>query len=331
MTPIRIAIIGAGLFAKEVHVPALKQLSSYYQIVAVASRRLESAQTLASVIGGAWATDDIHAVLNDEGIEAVDIILPIAQMPTIVDMALRAGKHVLSEKPVAPTVAIGKQLLSAHGDTVWMVGENWRYESRIMRAAELVASGRIGRVLTAHWALHNAMTPSNIYYQTPWRRDNSFPGGYLLDGGVHHIAALRMILGEMSAVSATIAQHRPDLPPCDTISAAIEYESGAIGAYVATYANGAPWGNHLYIAGTEGALVVEPKSLHLTSGGKTESFSYDYDGVRNELVAFAQAIREGLPHRNSAEEALRDVACIEAMLRAAESGARVPLADVWQS
>lgn len=330
MPPIRIAIIGAGLFARDAHIPTIQQLSEHFQIVAVASRRIASAQELAKTIGDVWATDDINAIFADDTIDAVDIILPIAQMPAIVDKALRANKHVLSEKPIAPTVAIGKQLLAARGKQVWMVGENWRYESRIVRAAEIIASGRLGAILTAHWTIHTPMNPSNAYYHTDWRRNNSFPGGYLLDGGVHHIAALRMLLGEMASVSAVITQHRADLPPSDTLSASIHYESGAIGAYLVTYASGAPWGNALHILGTEGAIIIEPKMLHIINGEHRESLAYEYDGIYNELLAFARAIRDQTPHRNSAEEALRDVACIEAMLRSAESGQRVYLGDIWR-
>ena len=80
------------------------------------------------------------------------------------------------------------------------------------------------------------LKPGNKYYHTDWRRSGTFPGGFLLDGGVHHVAALRQVVGEIVSVSAEVRQVRADLPPADTLSAALEFESGVIGSYSVTYA-----------------------------------------------------------------------------------------------
>src|SRR5690606_19263869 len=121
--------------------------------------------------------------------------LPINAMPDAVEKALRAGKHVVSEKPMAPTVARGQALLACErSDRVWMVAENYRYIKAYAAAAEILASGRLGRPLLCHWAAPSVLAPDNKYYQTDWRRSGDLPGGFLLDGGVHYAAALRMIL-----------------------------------------------------------------------------------------------------------------------------------------
>ena len=70
---------------------------------------------------------DIDALLERDDIEAVDIVLPISIQPEIVAKALAAGKHVISEKPVAPSVADGQQLVDLYRqypDLVWMVAES---------------------------------------------------------------------------------------------------------------------------------------------------------------------------------------------------------------
>ena len=84
---------------------------------------------------------DVDALLAREDIEAVDILLPIELMPEIVEKALLAGKHVLSEKPVAPTVERGRALLAVPTRGVWMVAENWRYMESFYQAAERLAQG----------------------------------------------------------------------------------------------------------------------------------------------------------------------------------------------
>ncbi|MCZ7540414.1 MAG: Gfo/Idh/MocA family oxidoreductase [Anaerolineae bacterium] len=332
-TPIRLALIGAGIFARDTHLPALAALGDLFRITAVYSRTLANAEALAARLPApAAASDDLDAVLARDDVEAVNIVLPIPQLPDAVRRALEAGKHVISEKPVAPDVATGRALLdhyAGHADRVWMVGENYRYEPTYLRAAEIVASGAIGRPGVAVWPIQIDMTPSNKYYHTAWRRSNTFPGGFLLDGGVHHAAALRLILGEIASVSAITSVIRGDLPPWDTLQAALAFESGVSGVYSLTYAYSAPWSTTLDIVGDAGALRVRLGALELTSGGATQQIALPAPrGVVEELRAFAAAIRDGAPHRNAPAQAVQDVAVIEAMLRSAETGARTDVARV---
>ncbi|HXV43829.1 MAG TPA: Gfo/Idh/MocA family oxidoreductase, partial [Anaerolineae bacterium] len=182
--PVRLALIGAGIFARDVHVPALLELENIFEIVAIYSRSQTSAVALAEKLPGqVEAVTDLPALLARDDIEAVNIILPIDVMPGIIEMALRSGKHVISEKPLAPNVATGRELLSIHAQQpgqVWMVGENWRYEEAFEQAAAIVHSGEIGRPLLCHWVVYNPINPDNKYYHTPWRRSGDFPGGFLL-------------------------------------------------------------------------------------------------------------------------------------------------------
>lgn len=332
-TPIRLALIGAGIFARDMHVPALAALGDLFRVSAVYSRTLANAEALAATLPTpAIACDDLDAVLARDDVEAVNIVLPIPQLPDAVRRALDAGKHVISEKPVAPDVATGRALLAHYAgraDRVWMVGENYRYEPTYVRAAEIVASGAVGRPGVAVWSLQIDMTPANKYYHTAWRRSNTFPGGFLLDGGVHHAAALRLIIGEIASVSAIASVIRGDLPPWDTLQAALAFEGGVSGVYSLTYAYAAPWAPTLDIVGDGGALRVSLGALELTSGGATERIELPAPrGVVEELRAFAAAIRDGAPHRNPPAQAVQDVAVIEALLRSAETGARTEVARV---
>lgn len=331
--PVRLALIGAGVFARDAHLPSLLRRPDRFEIAAVYSRSAESAQALARAIPYPVAQfTDLDALLARPDIEAVDIVLPIPVMPTVIAQALAAGKHVLSEKPIAPTVAAGRALLaqSAHRSQpqsllpVWMVGENWRYEEAFRRAAQLVHERTIGAPVTCSWAIHSPMTPSSKYYHTAWRRDSSIPGGLLLDGGVHHAAILRLILGEIVEVRAVARQVSPDLHPLDTLSASLRFASGALGNYLVTYATAAPWPAALHIAGSSGALRVLRDRIELIRNGATETIACTgFDGVEKELLAFAEAIRTGAPHLNPPEEALADLAVIEAMLIAASTGEAV--------
>ncbi len=330
--PVRIAYIGAGIFTRDTHLPALAALGDTFEVVAVYSRTRESAVQMAGMLPGEV---EIHrdmgtmlARLSHDDIDAVSITLPIPMLPDAVEQVLEAGKHVFSEKPVATTVARGRRLLDVHAshpDQVWMVGENYRYEEPFVRAGEIVASGEIGRVHMADWAIYVPFTPDNKYFKTQWRRNVLYPGGMLMDGGVHHIAGWRMVLGEVAAVNAMATLRRADLPPLDTLSASMEFDSGAVGAYSVTYAAGAPWWGSLQIVGENGALrVSRGDPLEVTVAGQTRQIPVEtFKGVEREFAAFAAAIRAGTPHRNTPDQALQDVAVLEAILQAAESGQRV--------
>ncbi len=325
---IRLALIGAGIFARDVHVPALLALENTFEIVVVYSRTPANATAVAGQFPGpVEATSDLPGLLARDDIEAVSIILPIEVMPGVIEPALRSGKHVISEKPLADEVATGRRLLELHAQNagqVWMVGENWRYEEAFEQAAAIIHSGELGRPLLCHWVVYNPINPDNKYYSTPWRRSGNHQGGFLLDVGVHHVAVLRWLLGEISGVSAVTGQIRADLPPADIVSATLQFESGVSGVYLATYAVNAPWPPALTITGERGSLWVHRQGLEVTSNGATRSVPITpHQGVKKELAAFATTVRRGEPHRNSPSQCLQDVAVIEAMLRSAETGCRI--------
>jgi predicted dehydrogenase len=245
-------------------------------------------------------------------------------MPAFVAQALAAGKHVISEKPIAADLATAHRLLDHYArcsDLIWMVGENWRYESAFVQAAEIVRSGAIGAPVTCHWAVFTPVTPQSKYYGSAWRESGEVRGGYILDGGVHHVAGLRLIVGEIAQVSATVKQVAPHLPPADTVAAHLSFANGATGTYLASYAVAAPWPSYLYLVGDKGALRMQRGEIELTVDGETEVRRCNkFDGVELELIAFADAIRSGRPHTNLAEEALHDLAVVDALLRSAAEG-----------
>ncbi len=325
---IRLALIGAGIFARDVHLPALQALGQTFEIVAVYSRTQSNAAALASQLPGQVDPyTDLSALLAREDIEAVDIVLPLDVMPPVVEMALQTGKHVFSEKPIAPDLTTGRRLLATYAECpgqVWMVGENWRYEDAFEQAANIIHSGQIGRPLVCHWAVYHPINPDNKYYQTPWRRSGDFPGGFLLDVGVHHVAVLRWLIGEIVQVNAVTRQIRADLPPADTLAATLDFDNGAAGVYLATYAVNAPWPSALHITGETGSLRVHRQALEVTTDGAIRSIPVTpHRGVEAELTAFAATIRRGQSHRNPPPQALQDVAVIEAMLCSAESGRHI--------
>jgi predicted dehydrogenase len=339
MAPIRIALLGSGIFARDNHAPALRALENMYQVVAIFSRSMERAAALAATFPYPIAAyTDMPALLARDDVEAVNSILPIPLQPAAIEAALRAGKHVISEKPAAPDVATGRRLLEIAEQyrqklgLIWMVAENFRYAEHYQTARATIQRGEIGKPVAVSWSHYVTMNEENKYYHTSWRKDNSFPGGFILDGGVHNIAALRTVMGDVDSVSAAVTQSRADLPPADTVASTLHFASGAIGTFGMTFVQGLPWESPMFVVGESGALRLtsnlDEHVLDISHAGYIRRETFAEDAVAAELADFAQAITNGASVRSAPSEALRDVAVIEAMFESAESGQFVAPATI---
>lgn len=126
---------------------------------------------------------NLDALLARSDITAVIVVLPITLQPSIVLKALAAGKHVLSEKPVAPDVASGLKLIAEYNTVYkpkglkWRVAENYEVEPAHLAAAKLVKSGKIGKIDSYNVRVVNYVGKDSKWYKTPWRTipDVSYP------------------------------------------------------------------------------------------------------------------------------------------------------------
>lgn len=327
-SPIRIGLIGAGIYMRDTHAPAFRLLNHQFEVAAVYSRTHESATRLAATFDNQPdVTTDLDSLLGRKDIDAVDIALPIEQMPHVVEAAFRAGKHVISEKPAAPDLVEGRRLAGVAAQypaQTWMVAENWRYEAAYTIGKSLLAEGVIGKPLFVSWTVSIVMDAANPYYGTAWRRSPQFQGGFLFDVGVHHAAALRMIIGEIVQVSAQAKQMRLDLPPLDTISAALTFDNGILGSYGCTFAPNASLPPVLSILGSDGMLRLDRPQIEIVKGQEVERQQV-WDAHPRAIVAllqdFAAIVRGEKPNdRGSSTEALRDIAVMEALFRSSASG-----------
>ncbi len=327
--PLRIGLLGAGTFMRKAHIPSIQSLPDHLRVAAVCSRSAQTGREVAGLFETPVTVyTSLDEMLADDGIDAVDIALPIPLLPDAVRQCLSAGKHVISEKPIAPTCAEAKALIELYAkqsNLVWMVAENWRYEESFVAAGQAIRAGVIGRPLVCDWTLNLPVMPGAPGHRTTWRRSNDFAGGFLLDGGVHHVAGFRTVVGEIETVWALTAAHRPDLPPADSLGAAFRFVNGAVGSYSVTYAARSGLSSPaLHVVGSEGSLRVAAGALtvwHEETGSEVQSFQ-TLRSVEYELADFARAIHSGTAHRNTPQEALQDLAVVEAMLTAAATGSQ---------
>ena len=327
--PIRIAVIGAGLFVEDTHLPSLLALRDDFTVVAIASRRPESAARLAATMPcPVESTTDVDALLARPEIDAVDIAVPIAATAELVHKALSSGKHVISEKPVAASSQEARSLLALHRTKpgqVWLVAENWRLEPAFRAAAASMRAGAIGAPKIVQWTNYAGLMPDERYYTTTWRRSAENDSGFILDGGVHHVAVLRLVVGEIAEIRAEVALQRADLPPFDTVAATLRFENGAVGTYLTTYAYQAPFPSALHVVGDKGSLSVDTKRLvvHTPAGEAVRNFDSAHHGVQDGFAAFAGAIASGRVTDHDPEEAIRDVLVVEALMESARAATGV--------
>jgi predicted dehydrogenase len=341
-TPISLLILGAG-FSRTAHAPALLKLGPKFRVAGVFSRTAEKAQAAASAFPGSVPVfTDLKQALAMEGIDAVDVALPILPASEAIQAALGRGLHVFSEKPIAESMERARGLLSvhaAHPGQVWCVAESFRFWKTAWRVKELIAAGEIGTPLLCHYP---TLVPikSSRWFRTGWRREPGYAGGFLLDGGVHDIAALRLLFGEIAHVSAFVRSVDPEIPPADTMAASLAFESGFVANYSVSYAleplKLTPWRmaravltgaarpvedrfGRRHISGTRGAIFFTNHRVELVQGTKRTVFTERSNHMVAQLEDFWSGVREGRPVRNSPQEALRDLAVIEALLASSRS------------
>lgn len=331
MQRVRLAIIGTGIAAQTLHWPSLERLGDRFQIVALCNRTREKAEAFAEFIGGSpRITTDYHELLAWPDVDAVDILLPIALNGPVAVDALRAGKHVAVEKPIAGAVDAGRAVLEEaqrHPDRTLLVAENVRYEPRYREARRLIDDGRIGRPVMLHADILAPLNPTSPYLATVWRETPQHLGGYLSDGGVHHAAALQMLAGPVRAVQGIVTSFDPQRDPTDTLLANLLFESGAVGHL--TYSVGVPHGEITPFAvyGTEGSLLVYPDRVILRVGREEEVIPIPArpNGFDLELADFHRSIVDGTPPRSGAREGLDDLLVIDAVFGSWREGRLIGL------
>jgi predicted dehydrogenase len=309
-------MLGTGLAAHLLYLPALQKLRHRIEIVACASRRVRKAQQFAKLVDCPLVVESAEELFSLESLEAVLISLPIDVQPKYVRMALRAGKAVLSEKPVAPSVADGKKLLKACArfPSPWLVGENYHFMQHVQKLVQWVQAGRLGDLRMIEATQINKMDRNNPYFHTGWRRAPKFSGGFVSDGGVHLAHLVRLIAGMPEHVVSHTAQFDPDLPPIDSAIALMKFPSGVLGTWASCFA-GHYQGPILRVSGSRGyaELGWDNVKLHGRKGQKA-IFAPSRDSFVGQFEHFTDVVRKGTRPAVTPQDALMDLSLMQAIL-----------------
>lgn len=318
--PARVALVGCGTFVQRTYLPLLETMREKLQVVAAWSRTPENANHVASAVEKYEGKIQVYAGkegfqnLLDSDVEACIVALPVQVQLQHVRAILRAGKHVLQEKPIDPEIETVLEALKEYrelagpkdGKLIWGIEENYRFEEAFLYAESVVKSGKLGDVLKCVLNVDHLMNNKNVYFASKWRKDKStFPGGFLLDSSVHFMAGLRKVSGREikgKVSSFCVSSDRSDVPVpttmCGVVMLGREKEGGGdIPCSVSiTMASGIQK-FQLSVTGTDGTVHVERNGpgyiVTVQQDGVQEADSQDFGftGVERALSLFAQKVR----------------------------------------
>jgi predicted dehydrogenase len=346
MEQLRLGLIGTGIFVRKSHLPALAQLADRYVVTAVCSERGASAEAVSAALPSRPAVErDYRALLARPDVDVVLVAVPIHRTAPIVREALLAGKPVISEKPIAETVAQAAELLRLAEECAvpHFVAENVRYQGRFLTARALLEADRIGRPHLYDIMVLSRLTPDSPYAGSVWRREAHHHGGWLLDSGVHAVAALRQVaLAEVATVRAVTQSILPETLGAqpDTLLATFELADSTVARLAFSMGVFSRWTNAVHVYGTRGTLgllqrrrLVDGRAryddwIEIQSGdGEPEILPLEdsLGGIVQELADFHRALTTGGPVLGTAWEAAKDLQIVDAALAAADGGATIAI------
>ena len=319
----RVAIVGCGLIGKK----RLASLAPGQHAVAC-DLDLPRAEALAKAAGaGARATANHEEAVNDPAVDAVIVATLNGALAPVALAALRAGKHVLVEKPAGLNVAEIDGLMEASrkSGAVVRVGYNHRFHPALAKAREMVDAGAVGPLMFIRARYGHG---GRVGYDQEWRADPKLSGGgELIDQGVHLIDLAGWFLGEFTDVQGHAATYFWDMPVDDNAFLNLRNE---VGATAWLQVSCSEWKNlfsfeiygktgKLQVDGLGGSYGLESLTYYrmLPEMGPPETTRWEYprgdDSWRLEMAAFLEDLKLGRTPEPGLREARRALAVVESV------------------
>jgi len=325
---VRWGVLSTAAIGVRTVIPAM-QKGEWSEVTAIASRDRRRAEEAARALGIARAYGSYEELLADPEIEAVYNPLPNHLHVPWSIKAAQSGKHVLCEKPLSMTVAEARSLLAARDRAGVKIGEAFmvRTHPQWLRVQELIVTGRIGalRSITGFFSYFNR-DRANIRNVAEWG------GGALMDIGCYAITTSRFLFGEEPLRVLGLVERDPEMKIDRLTSAILDFPSGRSIFTCSTQL--VPY-QRMHVLGTRGRIEIEipfnapndrPCRIFIDDGGDlhggdviAETFpTCDQYTIQGD--AFSRAVREGGEVPVPLEDAVQNMAAIEAIFRSAESG-----------
>lgn len=336
--PVRIAVLGAGQIGRQ-HIQRIlaEPMAALHAVVDPSEAGGEAARGS----GVAWFPD-FEALMRAGSPDALLIATPNKLHVEQGLAAVAAGLPALVEKPIADDIAEATRLVEAaeRAGVPLLVGHHRRHNPLIARAREVIASGRLGRLVAVHgffWLLK-----PDDYFDVPWRR--RIGAGPRLMNMIHDIDLLRHLCGEIAAVQAFEDRSIRGNEVDETTVVSLRFAGGALGTLTISDTVVAPWSweqssgenaayplageNCYFIAGVRGSLAIPRLDLWSNEGrqGWMEPFRCErlvaprQDPLALQIAHFCKVARGEEQPLVSGREGLMTLRAVAAIARAAASG-----------
>ena len=250
------AIYGCGMISKT-HAEALGEIEDA-KLVGAADVKVDSAMAFSEKYK-VKAFADYDELLACDEVDAVCICTPSGTHADLAIKALHAGKNVVLEKPMAITVEDCDRIIAACEETGrrLMVISQMREKPDIIRAKEIIDSGRLGKIVVCNLQMKYYRSPE--YYKASWRGTKKLDGGgALMNQGVHGIDVLSFLCGKIKPAScqSLVRTLVHDIEVEDTAVAICEFESGALGVITGTTSVYPGFNREIEICASRGSIII---------------------------------------------------------------------------
>lgn len=283
---LRVAIIGAS-FARDAYLPAFQQVADA-EVVAIASARMESAQSVAEKFGIPNAYDDWRAMLDKHEVDIVGVVTPPVYHCEMTLEALARGAHVICEKPMSMNRDESYRMLESAESKgkLHMMGHELRFNPNRRKLRQLIADGAIGTIRHINVVNINAGGDPRSRPAYHWWAMANMGGGVLGANGSHQIDLLRFWLGDIAEISGhvgTLVSPRigkdtgDEWTPTadDQVNFTAIMTSGTLASVFMSSAARHTLGNHVQVYGSEGTLMLsnDDEKLRMARPGE------DYEDI----------------------------------------------------
>jgi predicted dehydrogenase len=253
-----VVVIGTG-FGCVTHVRALR--AAGFEVRALVGRDPEKTAERAALFDIPLGLTSVPEALEVAGVDAVTVATPPHSHAEITLAAIRSGKHVICEKPLARDAAEARAMFEAaeNAGIVHLMGCEFRWDTGQALLAGTVQSGAIGEPRLATFLLHVPLLADPSSEVPAWWADAAQGGGWLGGHGSQLIDQIRVTLGEFESVSASLPHvaGRPDFTAEDGFVVHFTMRSGAVGTLQSTSGDWAPPLVETRVSGTAGAAWIE--------------------------------------------------------------------------
>lgn len=338
---IRVGLVGYGMASRVFHAPLIAAVPGI-AVTAVASGKPEAVRV---DLGDVAVVPTADALFADPAIDLIVVATPTATHAPLAIAALRAGKHVVVEKPFATSLAEAQAVVTAAevaGRKLW-VFHNRRWDGDFMAVRDSIQAGTIGRVVHFE-ATFDRFRPDVI---DRWREDGSPGSGLWFDLAPHLVDQALQLFGPPQAVSAEMAALRDGARADDWALVTLRYPDKRVVLHVSLLAIGAA--PRFRVHGTQGSLVkqaIDPQEAQIVAGLHPGDPDYGLDpdplvtiaadGRRREsavprgcqqmfYASVAESLTQGGTGPNTIDQALMVQAVIDAAHRSSRDGRVVTL------